>query len=219
MQRYLLFDLDGTLTDPGEGITNCVGYALRRFGVEPQSREELYPYIGPPLVPSFMQFHGLSEGQAKQALLYYRERFSTKGMFENKPYPGIEDFLHRLQEEGFRLMVATSKPEEFTVQILAHFGLDVYFDFVGGNTLQESRPTKADVIRYVMEHHPDITRQNALMIGDRHHDVDGAHACGLRAVGVLYGYGDRPELEQAGAEAMADDLTQLYAVIHSLFSN
>jgi len=85
--------------------------------------------------------------------------------------------------------------------------------------LQESRPTKADVIRYVMEHHPDITRQNALMIGDRHHDVDGAHACGLRAVGVLYGYGDRPELEQAGAEAMADDLTQLYAVIHSLFSN
>ena len=219
MQRYLLFDLDGTLTDPGEGITNCVGYALRRFGIEPGSREELYPYIGPPLVASFMEFHGLSESQAQQALVYYRERFSARGMFENVPYPGIRDFLQRLREEGFRLMVATSKPEEFTGRILAHFGLRDYFDFVAGNTLQEARPAKADVIRYVMENYPDISGENALMIGDRHHDVDGAHACGLRAVGVLYGYGDSRELERAGAEAVAEDLTQLYAVIQSLFSN
>ncbi len=218
MQRYLLFDLDGTLTDPGEGITNCVGYALRQFGVEPTSREELYPYIGPPLVPSFMRFHGLSEQQAQRALVYYRERFSVKGMYENVPYPGINTFLQTLRDEGFRLMIATSKPEEFTVQILAHFGLDIYFDFVGGNTLQESRPTKADVIRYVMAENPGITRENALMIGDRHHDIDGAKACGLRSVGVLYGYGDRQELETAGADAIATDLSELLAVIHRLFA-
>lgn len=213
MERYVLFDLDGTLTDPGEGITNCVGYALRKFGVEPRSREELYPYIGPPLVPSFEKYHGLTHEQAQQALLYYRERFSTVGMFENKPYPGIAKLLERLRGDGYHLMVATSKPEEFTVQILDHFGLAQYFDFVGGNTLQESRPTKADVIRYVMEQNPGITADNALMVGDRHHDVDGATACGLRTVGVLYGYGDRAELEQAGAYAIAADLAQLESVI------
>lgn len=213
MERYVLFDLDGTLTDPGEGITNCVGYALRKFGVVPRSREELYPYIGPPLVPSFEKYHGLTHEQAQQALLYYRERFSTVGMFENKPYPGITKLLERLRGDGYHLMVATSKPEEFTVQILDHFGLAQYFDFVGGNTLQESRPTKADVIRYVMEQNPGITADNALMVGDRHHDVDGAAACGLRTVGVLYGYGDRAELEQAGAYAIAADLAQLESVI------
>ncbi len=218
MLRYLLFDLDGTLTDPGEGITNCVGYALRQFGVEPHSREELYPYIGPPLVPSFMRFHGLSEQQARQALVYYRERFSVKGMYENVPYAGIDTFLQTLRDEGFRLMIATSKPEEFTIQILAHFGLDIYFDFVGGNTLQESRPTKADVIRYVMAENPGISKENALMIGDRHHDIDGAKACGLRSVGVLYGYGDRQELEMAGADAIAADLVELLTVIHRLFA-
>lgn len=213
MERYVLFDLDGTLTDPGEGITNCVGYALRKFGVEPASREELYPYIGPPLVPSFEKYHGLSHEQAQQALLYYRERFSKVGMFENVPYPGITDLLEDLRADGYRLMVATSKPEEFTVRILAHFGLDRYFDFVGGNTLQESRPTKADVIRYVMEQNPGITPENAVMVGDRHHDVDGATACGLRTVGVLYGYGDREELERAGAFAIVADLDELDAVI------
>lgn len=217
MERYILFDLDGTLTDPGEGITNCVGYALRKFGVEPRCREELYPYIGPPLVPSFEKYHGLTHEQAQQALLYYRERFSAVGMFENEPYPGITQLLGSLRAEGYRLLVATSKPEEFTVQILAHFGLDRYFDFVGGNTLQESRPTKADVIRYVMEQNPGITTDNTLMVGDRHHDVDGATACGLRTVGVLYGYGSREELEEAGAFAVATDLAQLGAIIRATF--
>ncbi len=216
MEQYLLFDLDGTLTDPGEGITNCVGYALQKFGVQPKSREELYPYIGPPLVPSFKKYHGLTHEQAQQALVYYRERFSRVGMFENVPYPGIEEFLENLRQEGYHLMIATSKPEEFTVQILAHFKLDRYFDFVGGNTLQESRPTKADVIRYVMENNPGITSRNTLMIGDRHHDVDGAHACGLPAIGVLYGYGDREELETAGADAIAADLEELGVVIRYL---
>lgn len=215
-ERFLLFDLDGTLTDPGEGITNCVRYALEKFGVFPQSREELYPYIGPSLTVMFQQLHHLTAEQAQQALLFYRERFSTVGMFENIPYEGVEAMLERLRAEGYRLMVATSKPEEFTVKILEHFGLSEYFDFIGGNTLQEARPTKESVIRYVMENAPAISRENTLMIGDRKYDVIGAHACGLRAVGVLYGYGDREELTEAGADAIATDIMQLEHMIREI---
>lgn len=217
-EQYLLFDLDGTLTDPGEGITNCVRYALEKFGVYPKDREELYPYIGPPLTDMFQQLHHLSAEQAEKALLYYRERFSTVGMFENIPYDGIAELLGRLKDDGYHLMVATSKPEEFTVKILDHFGLAEYFDFVGGNTLDEARPTKESVIRYVMENSPDICRDNALMIGDRKYDIVGAHACGLRGVGVLYGYGDEAELVQAGADAIAADIQQLERLIRVLLA-
>ena len=210
---YLLFDLDGTLTNPGLGITNSVRYALEKFGITPASREELYPYIGPPLTDSFQKYHGLSPEQAKQALGYYREYFSDRGIFENEPYPGVESFLERLRQEGYTLMVATSKPEEFTHTILRHFRLDGYFDFVCGNTLDESRPTKAEVIACIREQHPAIGPDNALMIGDRRYDVEGAHACGLPAVGVLYGYGSRQELEDAGAEALVQDLPGLREII------
>ncbi len=215
-EKYLLFDLDGTLTDPGEGITNCVRYALEKFGVHPRDREELYPYIGPPLTASFQEFHHLSAEQAEEALGYYRERFSTIGMFENRPYDGIDSFLQRLCEEGYHLMIATSKPEEFTIQILEHFNLARFFEFVCGNTLEETRPTKESVIRCVMEHFPTICRENTLMIGDRKYDIMGAHSCGLRGIGVLYGYGDEAELTQCGADATAADLMQLERVIHTL---
>ena len=147
MLKYILFDLDGTLTDPGPGITNCVRYALEKFAIHPETREELYPYIGPPLTYSFQEYHGLTEAQAEQALLYYRERFSVKGLFENEVYPGIPELLAKWQGRGVELMVATSKPEEFTNRILDHFDLSRYFTFVGGNTLNEDRPTKASVPR------------------------------------------------------------------------
>lgn len=212
-EQYLLFDLDGTLTDPGEGITNCVRYALKKIGVHPASREELYPYIGPPLTASFQEIHHLSAQQAEQALVYYRERFSTLGMFENVPYDGIVPFLQKRQAEGYHLMVATSKPEEFTVQILEHFDLARYFEFVGGNTLQESRPTKEAVIQYIMQQYPSINGDNTLMIGDRKYDILGAHSCGLRGIGVLYGYGDVEEMTQCGADAIAADITQLEDLI------
>ncbi len=214
--QYLLFDLDGTLTDPGEGITNCVRYALEKFGIYPTSREELYPYIGPPLTQSFCELHNLSHEQAEQALAYYRERFSALGMFENVPYDGIVPLLQRLQAAGYHLMVATSKPEEFTVQILDHFDMAQYFEFVGGNTLQESRPTKESVIRYIMQHYPVINKYNSLMIGDRKYDVIGAHGCDLRGVGVLYGYGDERELTECGADALAADVDELESVIHRM---
>lgn len=215
-ERFLLFDLDGTLTDPGEGITNCVRYALEKFGVVPHSREELYPYIGPPLTVSFQELHHLTAQQSEQALGYYRERFSTVGMFENLPYDGIDAFLQQRRDEGYRLIIATSKPEEFTVQILEHFDMLKYFDFVGGNTLQESRPTKESVIRYIIEQYPSICRDNTLMIGDRKFDIIGAHSCGLRGVGVLYGYGDETEMTACDADAIAADLLQLESIIHTL---
>lgn len=215
-QKYLLFDLDGTLTDPVEGITNSVIYALDKFGVKVEDRRELYPYIGPPLTDSFMRYHGLTEAQAEQALGYYREYFGDKGMLENVPYEGISALLEDLQKQGYTLLVATSKPEEYTVQILQHFCLDQYFSFVAGNTLDESRPTKASVIAYLWEKFPDICAENALMIGDRKYDVEGAKQHGLPSIGVLYGYGSREELTQAGATAVASDLEELSREIRRL---
>ena len=164
MLKYVLFDLDGTLTDPGLGITNCVTYALNKFDIYPINREELYPYIGPPLVYSFQEFHGLTKAQAEQATAYYRERFSVKGLYENEVYSGICELLQKLKDRGVELLVATSKPEEFTVRILEHFDLAKFFSFVGGNTLKEERPTKDAVIAYVKENYPEISRENAVMV-------------------------------------------------------
>lgn len=213
MLKYALFDLDGTLTDPGLGITNCVGYALEKFDIHPASREELYPYIGPPLIDSFQEYHGLTPEQAQQAVRYYRERFSVKGLFENEVYPGIPELLQRLKDLGVTPVVATSKPEEFTVRILEHFDLARYFDFVGGNTLREERPTKGAVIAYIRENFPDISGENAVMVGDRKYDVEGAHAHGLPALGVLYGYGDGAELTAAGADWMAGSVAEVGEIL------
>ncbi len=215
-QKYLLFDLDGTLTDPAEGITNSVMYALGKFGVFIRDRRELYPYIGPPLTDSFMRYHGLSAAQAEEALGYYREYFSVKGMFENVPYSGIVALLKELCSKGYTLMIATSKPEEFTVQILQHFSLDRFFAFVAGNTLDESRPTKASVISYLRERYSAINADNALMIGDRKYDIEGAQQNGLPSIGVLYGYGSREELDAAGATAIVADLNELSVEIQRL---
>lgn len=209
MWKYILFDLDGTLTDPGPGITNCVRYALEKFDIHPKSREELYPYIGPPLTYSFQEYHGLSVAQAEQALLYYRERFSVKGLYENEVYLGIPELLQDLCDRGVTLIVATSKPEEFTLRILKHFDLEKYFAFVAGNTLKEERPTKSSVIAYLREHYPDISEENTVMVGDRKYDVEGAHDHGLKAIGVLYGYGDLAEMKKSGANWVAHSVTEL----------
>ena len=207
--QYVLFDLDGTLTDPVEGITNCVEYALEKFNIHPSSHEELHPYIGPPLVHSFMSFHGLSHDDAECAVAHYRERFSVKGWLENRVYEGIPELLRELQSGGVTLLVATSKPEEFANRILEHFNLANYFSFIAGSTLSGLRSEKADVIAYLLEKYPEIHAENCVMVGDRKYDVFGAHECGLPAIGVLYGYGDRAEMEAAKADLIVEDIPAL----------
>lgn len=203
MYETVLFDLDGTLTDPGLGITNSVMYALKKYHIEVGDRRELYSFIGPPLKQSFMQYCGFSKEESEQAVVYYREYFREKGLLENEVYEGIEELLRALRESGKRLAVATSKPEAFAVRILEHFGLARYFEVIAGDTMDFARGSKADVIAYALEKLGVTDRSAAVMVGDREHDVIGAKAQGLDCIGVLFGYGSREELEQAGAKYIA----------------
>lgn len=209
MYQYYFFDLDGTLTDPGEGITNSVAYALKHFGIEEPDHTKLYPFIGPPLIDSFRKYYGFSEQQADEAVEKYREYFRERGLYENKLYEDIPSVLRRLKESGKTLAVATSKPEIFTEKILQHFDLRQYFDFVGGATLDKTRIRKSDVIAYVIESLGIRDKSQILMIGDRDQDVYGAKANGIACAGVLYGYGSREELENAGADYVVEKPQQL----------
>lgn len=203
MYRYILFDLDGTLTDPGLGITNSVAYALKKFGITVADRSELYPFIGPPLRESFMERYGLTDAESDDAIAYFREYFRPKGIFENAVYEGIPAMLAGLRAAGRVLVLATSKPEEFAVEILKHFGLYDYFDVVAGARMDETRTGKADVVAYAMALAGITDPGEAVMVGDREHDVLGARANGLPTVGVLYGYGSEEELSSAGAAFLA----------------
>lgn len=209
MYNTILFDLDGTLTDPGIGITNSVAYALKKHGIEVTDRTKLYPFIGPPLLDSFQRFYGFSEEQSEQAVADYREYFREKGLFENEVYSGVEELLQRLKESGRRLIIATSKPEEFAVKILKHFGLASYFDYIVGATMDSSRSKKGDVIAYALEVCGITDKTDVVMVGDREHDVLGAKGNGLDSVGVLYGYGSREELEKAGATCVAETVEDI----------
>lgn len=212
---YVLFDLDGTVIDPEEGITKSVQYALQHFSIEVQERRELYKFIGPPLKDSFMEFYGFTEQQAGEALLKYRERFEVTGWRENVVYDGMEKLLRHLRRWGKRIMLATSKPEVFAEQILVYFGLRDYFDFVGGASLDGRRNYKADVIRYVLDANGISSREKAVMVGDRKFDILGAKEFGLETVGVLYGYGDREELTTAGADHLVGSVAELEALLCS----
>jgi len=211
MYQYILFDLDGTLTDPGLGITNSVMYALKKFGIEETDRTSLYRFIGPPLRESFQRFYGFSAEQSELATDYYREYFSDRGLYENAVYDGVEDMLKTLREQGKHLILATSKPEVFAVEILRYFKLAQYFTLIAGATMEVGRNKKADVIAYAMESVGITDPTQAVMIGDREHDILGAKENGLASIGVLYGYGDRAELAAAGADhivaSAADILT------------
>lgn len=209
-QAYILFDLDGTLTDPGLGITNSVAYALERFGIKVTDRKELYKFIGPPLVDSFMAYCGFSEDRAKEAVTVYREYFSAQGWAENTVYEGIETLLSALVAAGKTLLVATSKPQVFAEKILTHFGLHKYFTVICGAPMNAPRGYgKADVIREALSAARVTDLTAAVMVGDRHHDIDGAKAVGIASVGVLYGYGDREEHQKAGADDIVSDVAAL----------
>lgn len=203
MYRYILFDLDGTLTDSGPGIMNSVAYALSRFGIEATDRAELSRFIGPPLRDSFMRYYGFTWEQSDDAIRYYREYYRPTGIFENSVYDGIPELLRALKEAGCILIVATSKPEEMAIQVLEHFGLLSCFDYVAGAKLDETRTEKADVIAYALELCPIADKSLAVMVGDREYDITGAAQNGLDAIGVLFGYGSRAELLHAGAKHLA----------------
>ena len=215
MFTHIFFDLDGTLTDPVLGITNSFIHALKFYGMEIPSYEELCKLIGPPLPYSFETTFGFDHDKAMQAVAKYREYFSTKGLFENKVYDGISELLQTLKEQGKHLLVATSKPEEYSIKIIDHFGLSRYFDFVCGSLMDESRSKKAEVIAYALERCGlgQGDKEKVLMVGDRFHDIEGAKANGLKSCGVLFGYGARQELEEAGADYIVKSVNELLEVI------
>lgn len=209
MYEYILFDLDGTLTDPGEGITNSVAYALKKFNISVEDKTELYRFIGPPLIYSFMNFYGLNYENGLKAVEYYREYFSVTGIFENKLFDGIHKLLAEIKKSGKKIALATSKPEQYAVRILDHFDLTQYFDFIGAATMDETRSIKADVITYTLDNLGITDKSKVVMIGDRHHDIDGANQNDLDSIGVLFGYGSRDELENAGATYIAETINDI----------
>ena len=210
MITCLLFDLDGTLTNPQEGITNCVQHALRAFGIEEPDLEKLIPFIGPPLIQSFMEFYNMSEEDARKAVAVYRERFSTVGLFENFPYPGIADMLAELKAQGKILAVASSKPTVYVRRILEKFELAPYFNVIEGSNLDGTRVDKKDVIAEVLSQLDNPSADDLLMIGDRKFDVIGARETGFGCVGVRFGFAAPDELEQSGAVYIADTVQDLH---------
>ena len=198
MYKAILFDLDGTLTESGEGITKCVQYALEKLGKPESDLKKLEVFIGPPLMEQFMKYAGLDEETARRAVEYYRERYSTTGIFENRPYPGVEEMLQELKRKKYLLAVASSKPEFFVKQILDYFHLTEYFDEIVGSELNGSRTNKTEVIEETLRRLGlDKHREQVIMVGDKEHDVLGARAAGLECVAVSYGYGTEEELTAA----------------------
>ena len=192
----ILFDLDGTLTDPAEGITKAVEAALNHYGITVADRAALHKFIGPPLDEPFPEFYGFDAARTAEATEVFRAYFDRQGWRENIPYPGVEDMLRDLRAAGKRLLVATSKPEVFALRIMEHFGLAQYFDHICGAPMDNQEGAKkAAVIRGALRRAGVEDLSTAVMVGDRRHDIDGARQAGLEAVGVLWGYGDLQELE------------------------
>ena len=209
-KKAILFDLDGTLTDSGEGIINCAILALEHFGLPIPTREELRVFVGPPLHESFIN-HGVPADRAEEAVAVYRSRYIPIGKFENTPYPGIRELLETLQNHGHKLYVATSKPEAMSVEILEHFDLARYFTLICGASMDLSRNTKEAVIAYLLEQSGE--KENMIMVGDTKFDVIGAKHHGIPAIGVSWGYGKVEDMEDAGAAAIAHTPEELLVLL------
>ena len=211
--QYILFDLDGTLTDSGMGIVNSVAYSLQKKGIDVEDKEELLKFVGPPLIESYRRYYGYSMEEAVEMVDIYREYYGTKGLYENSVYEGMEEVLKVLKERGKVLIIATSKPEEYASQIVEHYGLSKYFIYVAGSNMDETRTKKAEVIAYALESCNIQNMNEVVMIGDRKHDVLGAKAMGVDSIGVLYGYGSREELEAAGADRIVESAEDLIRIL------
>ena len=210
MKKMILFDLDGTLTDSGEGIINCATLALNHFGLPVPDRETMRQFVGPPLRDTFLKF-GVPADKTEEAITVFRSRYIPIGKYENTPYEGIYQLLERLQGEGYSLCVATSKPESTAVDILTRFDLARYFDRICGATMDGSRDEKSQVIAYLLQQTPNT--DNAIMVGDTAFDVLGAAAHGIPTIGVSWGYGEVQDMVAAGAKAIAHTMDELYALL------
>ncbi len=220
MKEYLLFDLDGTLTDPKLGITTCVQYALQSFGIEEPDLDKLEPFIGPPLKDSFMEFYGFDEEKAEAAVEKYRERFKDVGLYENAIYDGIENMLYNLKVNGMHLAVASSKPTVFVERILEHFNIKQYFEVIVGSELDGRRVNKDEVVQEALSRlfkGKAIEKDKVYMIGDRKFDVEGAKAQGVESVGVSYGYGSLAELKEAQADYIVRSVPELEKFLYREF--
>ena len=237
LKKLILFDLDGTLTESGLGITKSVQYALRKFGIEEPDLEKLRVFVGPPLIEMFQTYAGLDKEQAKQGVVYYREYFQKKGIFENALYHGVTEMLAELKKKGFSLGIASSKPEPYVLQIADYFDIKKYFDVIVGSTMSETRTKKAEVIEEALARYADAVisnftasertnaegpaeenerlsvlkklRDETVMVGDKSHDILGAREAGIRCIGVLYGYGTKEEIDGASPFAVAETVDEL----------
>ncbi|MCM1286042.1 MAG: HAD family hydrolase [Acetobacter sp.] len=217
MKNYdvILFDLDGTLTDSSPGIINSILYALKKYNISVKSTDELRKFLGPPLHDSFREFYGFDDEKAIEAISFYREYFSTKGLLENTVYDGIPKLLQNLKNSGKRLLLATSKPQEFTDRIMNNFDLTKYFEFIAGSNMDGTRSKKAEVIEYALNCCDITDKSNVVMIGDRKHDIIGAETAGIDSIGVEYGYGDYDELCSAGATYIAKTVEDLENLLNN----
>ncbi|MGE6755450.1 HAD family hydrolase [Rossellomorea sp. NPDC071047] len=195
--KIILFDLDGTLSDPKEGITKSVQYALENLDVEVPDVQELECFIGPPLQVSFAEYYDFDEGKTQRAIDFYRERYKEKGMFENKLYSNIPSLLETLKEKGFTLVVATSKPTVFAEQIVKHFNIEQFFALIAGSNLDGTRTSKTEIIQYILDIYNEYEPGNFILIGDRKHDIIGANNTGIDSIGVTYGYGSFEEISES----------------------
>ncbi len=217
MQGYdiVLFDLDGTLTDSKIGITKSVQYALKKYNIIEDDLDRLEKFIGPPLADSFKEYYNFEERQAKQAVAYYREYFTDRGIFENIVYPGIPELLKKLCQYEKRLIVATSKPTIFAERILEHFNLKKYFSFVIGSNLDGTRVAKSEIIETVLGKLPTIKKCSVVMIGDRIHDIKGAEQNNIASIAVSYGYGSDEELKEAKPTYLVDNIDEIEDILCS----
>ena len=236
MKNIILFDLDGTISDPKVGITKSIQYALRHFDIDVENADELCKFIGPPIHQTFKEFYGFNDVDVERAVGKFRERMLAKGLYENIMYDGVDAMLKELHESGKTLMIATSKPINLARKVLEYFAIDQFFAFVSGSEMNGDRSDKSEVIQYALEQNniPKETSLNArscslvqgvstenclnisdcIMVGDRKHDIIGAKTNGLESIGALYGYGDYEELTTAGADYLVKDIGELSDLLH-----
>ncbi|MGN8646254.1 HAD family hydrolase [Gracilibacillus sp. HCP3S3_G5_1] len=211
--KVILFDLDGTLSDPKIGITKSVQYALQRMDIMEPNMDKLECFIGPPLQTSFAEYYHFDEAQTQKAIALYRERFKEVGMFENELYPDVPNLLKTLKKQAFTLIVATSKPTVFAKQIVKHFNIDQYFELVVGSNLDGTRSSKTEIIQYILDKYNERSLSDFIMIGDRKHDIIGANNTNIASIGVTYGYGSLEELSHSNPTHIVNNVNQLKDIL------